>query len=138
MDPTIQLLYREQIPLDSSAPRVIRTRIGGFAPLLSDATGDMVLAASELAAAFLLYGQAESFELRLYAGDDRFRLELLDSMLSEQNLTAPHDNEGQMRHKILDAATDRWGVLGDGVTVAWFEIRRRDQAATAEDVRREM
>jgi hypothetical protein len=137
MDSAIGLLYREQIPLDELAPRTIRTRIGSFAPLLAGATENTILAANELASAFLRHGGAESFELRIYAADDRVRVELLDSMLSEANLTAPHDQEGQLRLHLLDAITDRWGVLGNGISVVWFEVRRGELAA-GEDLKREM
>jgi hypothetical protein len=137
MDPAIRLLYREQIPLDELAPRTIRTRIGSFAPLLAGGTENTILAANELASAFLRHGGAESFELRIYDGDDRVRVELLDSMLSEANLTAPQDQEGQMRLQLLDAVTDRWGVLGNGISLVWFEVRR-DELAAGENLRREM
>ena len=137
MDAAMRLLYREKIPLDELAPRTIRARVGGFGPLLVGATENTILAADELASAFLRHGAAESFELRIYAGEDRVRVELLDSMLSEANLTAPQDEEGQLRLQLLAAVTDRWGVLGDGISVAWFEVRR-DEAVAAEDLRREL
>lgn len=114
MDPALHFL-RERIPLDDSAPRVVRTRVAGFAPVLGNATDTVRLAASEVASAFLRFGQAENFELRIYLGDDRFRVEVVDSMLSEKNLTIPDDPEGEVRLRILDQSTDRWGVLGDGV-----------------------
>lgn len=134
MDPAIQLLYREPILLDESAPRTVRSRIAALSPLLGEATQDIQLAASELATAFLRYGGAKGFEFRLFAGDDRFRVEMVDSLMSEQNLTSPAD-EGNVRRRILDSVTDRWGVLGDGISVVWFEVRR--DAAEGE-VRREM
>ncbi|HJR86700.1 MAG TPA: hypothetical protein VJ930_03475 [Acidimicrobiia bacterium] len=136
MDPAVELIYRERIPLDESALRAIRTRIRGFAPLLGDQTEDALLAADEIASAFIRHGGAESFEVRLYAGEDRCRVELLDSMISEANLTAPQDDEGAVRLKVLEAVTERWGVLGDGISLVWFEVRRG--AAATEDISREM
>ena len=136
MDPAVELIYRERIPLDESALRAIRTRIRGFAPLLGDQTEDALLAADEIASAFIRHGAAESFEVRLYAGEDRCRVELLDSMISEANLTAPQDDEGAVRLKVLEAVTERWGVLGDGISLVWFEVRRG--AAATEDISREM
>ena len=135
-DPAVELIYRERIPLNESALRAIRTRIRGFAPLLGDQTQNALLATNELASAFLRHGEAESFEVRLYAGEDRFRVELLDSMLSEANLTAPKDDEGALRLKVLEAVTNRWGVLGDGISLVWFEVRRG--AVAAAEISREM
>lgn len=138
MDPVVELIYRERIPLDESALRAIRSRIGGFSPLLSDLTDNALLAADELASAFLRHGEAESFEVRFYAGEDRFRVELLDSILSEAHLTAPKDDEGALRLKVLEAVTDRWGVLGNGISLVWFELRRGGDRPAAEDTRKEM
>jgi hypothetical protein len=138
MDPELHFLYRERIPLDESAPRVIRARLAGFAPILRDATDTIRLAASEVAAAFLRHGRADTFEFRLYVGDGRFRVEVVDSMLSEQNLTVPDDEEGEFRLRILDQSTDRWGVLGDGVSVVWFEVRREGAPPSIEHDRKEM
>ena len=56
MDPAIQLLYREHILLDESAPQTVRSRIAAFSPLLGEVGPDIQLAASELATAFLRYG----------------------------------------------------------------------------------
>ena len=137
MDPASRLLYRERIPLDEIAPRTIRARIRGFAPLLAGAIEEATLAANELASAFLRNGTAESFEIRIYEGEGVVRVELLDSMFSEANLTAPQDDEGQLRLQVLNGITDRWGVLGDGVTLVWFEVRR-GEAASGQDLKREM
>lgn len=138
MDPVLHFLYRERIPLDDAAPWLIRTRVAGFAPLLGSAIEAVRLAASELAAGFLRYGRAESFEFRFYMGDDRFRVEVVDSLLSERNFTVPDDPEGVTRLRILDQTTNRWGVLGDGVSVVWFEVLREDATAAMESVREEM
>ncbi len=112
--------------------------MAGFAPLLGSTIEAVRLAASELASAFLRYGRAESFEFRFYMGDDRFRVEVVDSILSERNLTDPDDHEGVTRMRILDEATNRWGVLGDGVTVVWFEVLREEVTPAIESDREEM
>lgn len=138
MDPTLQFLYRERVPLDASAPRVIRARVAGFAPVLGAALEEVRLAASEVASAFLRHGRAQTFEFRIYLGSDRVRVEMVDSMLSEQNLTVPYDEEGELRRSILDGTTDRWGVLGDGVSIIWFEVHTIGAEREAGTERREM
>ena len=121
-------IYREFFPLQQSTPGKIRSRIGSFAPLLESATDAMKMAASEMTAAFLRYGRADGFVFRLFAGDEAFRVEMIDSLLTEQQLSSPQDQEGLLRLSILNAATDRWGILGNGVSVVWFEVLRAGRA----------
>ena len=65
-------------------------------------------------------------------------MEVVDSMLSERNLTAPVDLEGEVRLRILNRTTDRWGVLGDGVSIVWFEVLREGAAMAIENDREEL
>lgn len=125
----MDLIYGEFFPLNGETPRTLRKRIASFEPLLGHALSAVQLAASELASGYVRYGHADGFTFRLFIGDDRFRVEMIDGLTSEQALTSPGDPEGSFRLAILDGATDRWGVLGDGVSVVWFEVLRTGGAA---------
>ena len=92
---------------------------------------------SEIATAFARHSDSnDKLEFRLFDGEDRFRVELADSLPAEYLTGAsPEGREEFFRQRILDQLTDRWGVLGDGTAVVWFEVvRTRKTVDQAPDV----
>lgn len=126
MDERLRLLFREEFHLDDMTPRAVRHRIASFAPLLGGATADVQLAATEVATAFARQREPDSsIEVRLF-GVDRFRVEISNSLKADDLLATDQGGEPSMRRAILDETTDRWGVLGNGAAVVWFEVEQTE------------
>lgn len=132
MDEPLRLIYREDFHLDDLTPRAVRHRIASFEPLLGDATSAIQLAASEVSTAFAREREPDSsILLRLRGVDLLFRVEVSNSLTEDYLLTGDGDERFLRRH-ILDESTDRWGVLGNGSAVVWFEKSR--SAARLEEI----
>ena len=126
MDRHLVLIYQEELSLTVETPRLLRRRVASFAPLLGDTTGAMQQAVSEIATAFARHPSSDDrLEFRLFDGEDRFRVELADSLPAEYLTGASREGQEEFfRQRILDQLTDRWGVLGDGTAIVWFEVVR--------------
>lgn len=123
MDERLRLVYREEFHLDDTTPHSVRTRLASFEPLLGNATTAIQLAASEVSTAFARERQPDSsMELRLFGVDHVFRVELFDSLSEDQLLSMEKGGERFIRRQVLDETTDRWGVLGNGAAIVWFEV----------------
>ena len=119
-------IYQERLPLTFETPRLLRQRVASFAPLLGDTTGAVQQAVSEIATAFARHSDShDTLEFRLFGGEDRFRVELADSLPADYLTGASRKGREEFfRQRILDQLTDRWGVLGDGTAIVWFEVVR--------------
>ncbi|HJQ94583.1 MAG TPA: hypothetical protein VJ935_02605 [Acidimicrobiia bacterium] len=123
MDEHLRQVFREEFNLDDKTPRAVRHRIGSFEPLLGEVTARVLLAASEVATAFARQREPDtSIELRLFGVDDLFRIEISNSLTEKYLLALEGEGQGFIRRQVLDKSTDRWGVLGDGAAMVWFEI----------------
>lgn len=123
MDERLRLVYREEFHLNDMTPQSVRTRLASFEPLLGNATTAIQLAASEVSTAFARERQPDSsMELRLFGVDHVFRVELFDSLSEDQLLSMEKGGERFIRRQVLDETTDRWGVLGNGAAIVWFEV----------------
>lgn len=122
MDEALRLLFREEFHLDDLTPRAVRHRIASFASLLGNATSAIQLAATEVTTAFAREREPDtSIDFRLF-GTDRFRVEISNSLHADYLLSTDNGGERFIRRTVLDDTTDRWGVLGNGSAVVWFEI----------------
>ncbi len=136
MDERLRLIFREEFHLDDLTPRAVRHRIASFEPLLGDATLAIQLAASEVSTAFAREREPDSSILfRLRGFDLLFRVEVSNSLSEDYLLTTEDAGERFLRRQVLDDSTDRWGVLGNGSAVVWFEKSRT--APTLEEVAEE-
>ena len=135
MDERLAPVYQEALPLNMGTPRLLRQRLASLAPLLGDTTGVVQLAMSEIATAFARHSTGgDKLEIRLFASDDRFRVELADSLPTEYLTAASREGREEFfRQRILDDVTDRWGVFGNGTAVVWFEVVRTHR--TVEETR---
>ena len=125
MDERLRLIFREEFHLDDLTPRAVRHRIASFEPLLGDATLAIQLAASEVSTAFAREREPDSSILfRLRGFDLLFRVEVSNSLSEDYLLTTEDAGERFLRRQVLDDSTDRWGVLGNGSAVVWFEKSR--------------
>lgn len=122
--PPIELIYQERFPLNLATPRLVRDRVRNFGPLLREQTNPLTLLCSEAVTAFLRHNGASDFRLRLFQHPDRFRVELADHLTNVLDLRSPADQEGSTRLRVLDGVASNWGVLGDGVSIIWFEVLR--------------
>lgn len=134
MDEHLRLIFREQFHLDDLTPRAVRHRIGTFEPLLGDAMSSIKLAASEVSTAFARERPLHNslMEMRLLGVDVLFRVEISNSLDEGYLLQTERGKEQFLRRQVLDDTTDRWGVIGNGSAVVWFEKSRT--AAPVEEV----
>ncbi len=126
MDRHLAQIYQEELALTVETPRLLRQRVASFSPLLGDTTGVVQQAVSEIATAFARHSDSDgTLEFRLFDGEGRFRVELADSLPADYLTGAGREGREEFfRQRILDHLTDRWGVLGDGTAIVWFEVVR--------------
>ena len=125
MDEHLRLIFQEEFHLDDLTPRAVRHRIDTFEPFLGNATSSIRLAASEVSTAFARERQPDSsMEMRLLGVDLLFRVEISNSLDEGYLLQSERGKEQFLRRQVLDDTTDRWGVIGNGSAVVWFEKSR--------------
>ena len=107
-----------QLPPDSGAPAVARSALRTLP--LGDRVDDVLLLASELVTNAVLHADStEPIELIAECRPDAAWVEVRDHGHGFESAPLGEGHGLQ----ILAAASERWGIVQDGSTAVWFEIR---------------
>ncbi|TMM04410.1 MAG: ATP-binding protein [Actinobacteria bacterium] len=119
---------RQRFEARLSACRAARHAVGEVGDALPGRLLDIVrLLVSELVANAVIHGRAQDhggIELDVAIDDRRLRIDVADG--GPGFVPPPRapdaDLEGGRGLQLVEAFSDRWGVIAEGVTQVWFEI----------------
>ncbi len=115
------------VPLDVDvlAPAKVRALINES---LSDhdRIDDILLATSELVTNVVRYATSKKATVRVERKVNSIRVAVAQVGGSFDRLVAAADQPEGRGLKIVEAITDRWGIVGNGDVEVWFEIDHQD------------
>ena len=110
--------------LDScpSAPSAARAALDDLAvDVPDDVRFDLRLLVTELVANAVRHSQADDVRVRAHVEGDRVRVEVSDAGRGFE-WGAPTGGEGGRGLALVASLAQRWGLVFDGGTTAWFEL----------------